>query len=322
MSDLSGYAYLRFPFGVQTGDQWRCLCPKCDNDKQKFFIHTDDGRSNCFHCGFRTSSWVGLIAQCEGLNGRAEIGKWIKEHESQLQAPHKFNKGVACRMPMRLDLPPHCVPVETYDPFYEYLRDREVTHDQIQQYRIHKCQEGKYQFRLIIPIMEGERLMYFFDRTVDPTETAKTLGIGSKKAYWPVEKSEVIFNLDSAAEHTAAGNPLRIAEGVFDALSLGPGAIALLGKSCSEAQMAKILNLNPPGVEVCLDADAAPQAIKLASRLANWGLTTYVRHFYNGDPNEYLINKWPLPRADAFSKQWAKQYLHDEINSREVVSFL
>ena len=324
MSDLSGYVYLRFPYGTQVGDQWRCLCPSCQNEKQKFFINTDDGRSNCFHCDFHSSSWVGLIAGTEGLTGKQEIGKWIRDHESELKSPHRYASTHTSRMPMRLNLPAYCVPIEPHDPFYDYLLDRGISPELITEYQMHKCIEGKYQFRIIIPILENEKLVFFFDRTVDPGEQAKTLGIGSKEAYWPIDKSEVLFNLDVATKQVTQGQPLMIAEGIFDALSLGYNCIALLGKSCSEMQMKKILDTGAERVEVCLDDDAIGHATRLAKRLQAWGLEVFIRRFTKGDPNDYHVNNWDLPEPDLWTTWRGIQYSigNHIVKQREAVSFL
>ena len=299
MTDLSGYLSMRFPDGVQVNDEWRTQCPNCMNEKERFFIDAINGKSYCHHCGARSGSWVGLIAMVEGLYGKGQIGQWIRAHETDLKSTYRNPHNKTSRIPMVLSLPPECIPIEPGDPFCDYLNKRGITWRTVKQYHMHKCVSGKYKFRIIIPVFENDRLVYFFDRTVDPTEKAKTLGIGTQDTYWPIEKSRVVFNLDAVRGRT----DILIAEGILSALSLGENkTIALLGKTCSQHQLKKILDTGVTSITLCLDPDAIKQTADLASRLAAWGIRVSVCNFeYGYDPNDYLVHRLPIPNPEPWN---------------------
>ena len=307
MSDLSGYIQMRFFDGRQVDDEWKTQCPWCHNEKNRAFINTVTGSANCKHCDWKASGWVSLIAVTEGLKTRNEIAAWIKEHEDELRGIRTAVNDLGytpARRYMNLYIPSACKPVENNDAYAAYIRSRGFTevNDLIQEYNIHKCEEGKYINRIVFPLYEGPQLMYFFDRTIDPLNTRKTLGVGTHDAYWPVDKSEVIFNIDTARKQT--GKKLAIAEGIFSALAVEEmtltTCVALLGKACSEQQLQKIVEIKPCEVELCLDPDALKKTYELALRLQSFRVPVSVRYFSKGDPNDYLLNDWGCPRAERF----------------------
>ena len=298
MSDLSGYIYLRFPEGRQNGDQWRVNCPMCHHEKDKAFINMNDGRSICFHCGWKVGSWVGLIASCEGLDGRGEIARWISEHRQDLAAPYNSSlKYRHAKVPMQAQLPWDAEPIEQDDAFCAYLERRGLSYIHAMLFDMRRCTDGRYRNRIVVPIREEGELAYFFDRSIDPSVERKTLGVGTHDAYWPVKKSTIVFNLDLAHQYVEnGGKRVVIAEGIFSALSMGTeNVVATLGKGVSHAQIHKIVHIGAPELEVCFDPDAAEEAVRLAETLYGYGFRVFIRHLTLGDPNDYLMNGWALP---------------------------
>jgi len=79
-------------------------------------------------------------------------------------------------------------------------------------------------------------------------------------------KSLVLYGLDQMPP--AKSGPIIVCEGPTDVWRAGPGAVALLGKSISDAQC-KLIRSEHPGrdVVVMLDPEASKEALKVADRL-------------------------------------------------------
>lgn len=312
MGDLSGYLHLRFPNGRQTGEQWRVNCPVCHHDNDKAFIHMDDGKAICFHCGWKVAGWVGLIATCEGLSGRAEIARWISEHRQDLAAPYQSSlRYRPAKTQMAAQLPWDADPIEQDDAFCAYLERRGLSYIHAMLFDMRRCTESRYRNRIVVPIVENGELIYFFDRSIDPSAERKTLGVGTHDAYWPVKKSTVLFNMDYARNFVDnGGRRVVIAEGIFSALSMGTeNVVATLGKTVSDAQIHKIVHIGAVEVDICFDPDAREATIRLAEALSAYGIQVFIRDFTLGDPNDYLVNRWPMPEPFEYTLSYRLQHM-------------
>lgn len=300
MKDLSGYIYLRFPDGRQTGDQWRINCPSCNHENNKAFINMNDGRSYCFHCNWKAGGWIGLIASVEDLRTRDEISAWIKAHRDEIAEPYKTSASYRyAKTPMVMRLPYFSEPIDPDDEFCAYLESRGFSWFHAVKYDMRKCTDGQYKNRLIIPVYENGELIYFFDRSIDARtgKDRKTVGVGSKESYWPVKKSTVLFGIDEARKHVGTGvRKIAIAEGIFSAMSIsGFSPICTFGKHVSDAQIRKIVSIGADEIDVCFDPDAWDSTLRVAEALHCYGMDVYVRRYTDGDPNDYLRNGWKEP---------------------------
>jgi hypothetical protein len=78
-------------------------------------------------------------------------------------------------------------------------------------------------------------------------------------------KSRLLYNLQNAIK---ADGPLVIVEGIFDAWAVGSNAVALFGKTLSDAQRQLIVrHARGRSVVVWLDSDAQDDAVKLAGQV-------------------------------------------------------
>jgi hypothetical protein len=104
-----------------------------------------------------------------------------------------------------------------------------------------------------------------------------------------MRKSKLLYGLRQAR---ASDGPVVICEGVADVWRIGPGAVALLGKSISQEQHRQLLRyfLGRPMV-VLLDRDAIAEAIDLARALRT------SRVHFAGD-NRVVIGHLPPGRKD------------------------
>lgn len=142
-----------------------------------------------------------------------------------------------------------------YKRAYNYLKERNVTDEMIERFRIGFAYEGKYANRIIIPSynIEGE-LNYFVARSY---ETRPYRKYDNPEA----EKQTIIFN-----ECLIDWNePIHIVEGPFDSIFL-PNAIPMLGKVMSDF-LFDILYEKAKKIIVVLDGDAWSDSEKLFYKL-------------------------------------------------------
>jgi hypothetical protein len=137
--------------------------------------------------------------------------------------------------------------------------------------------------RIIVPVTQGRRLVGWQGRLVRNQDKGCPKYFTSPR----LEKAKALFNLDRAL----LGNVAVLVEGVFDAFRVGPPALAMFGKSISQAQMAilKIVFSQTGGCIVLLDPDAHEDSYKLAMKLHEAEI------FPRGVVPAYMPNPGPDP---------------------------
>ena len=95
---------------------------------------------------------------------------------------------------------------------------------------------------------------------------------------------------------------ITICEGVFSAIHAGADAIALAGKTGTDAQLRRIVKAGKARITIMLDADARLDAINMAGRLIDLGFPGDMRIYQlvSGDPADSLDGK--LARYDWSSR--------------------
>lgn len=121
-------------------------------------------------------------------------------------------------------------------------------------YFIRYAEEGRYRGRVLIPIVEDPEIVYFVARDF--------LGRDKKYKYLNPRPEEirkkagqVLFNFDRARRHS----PVVLVEGVFDAISVGSTAMAMLGKTLSAGQRTKLVDANVKHLLIIGDRDVSIQ---------------------------------------------------------------
>ena len=112
--------------------------------------------------------------------------------------------------------------------------------------------------RVIFPIRDARgRCIAFGGRALDPNDDAKYINSPETDLY---DKSRTLYNLGPAREAAGKGQPLIVAEGYMDVISLVAGgfeaAVAPLGTAVTEAQLAQLWRVADEPV-IALDGDAA-----------------------------------------------------------------
>lgn len=206
---------------------------------------------------------------------------------------------------------------------FEYLINRGLTVEQIVSYGFGFCKAGQYRDRVIIPCYEDSSPIYFVNRLclfnggpLTKEKETELLSHGVRKTINPpsnfnsLGKSEVLYNIDEARKY----DTIIVTEGVFDAINVGPNAVAILGSMVSQTQVTKILKAKPKKVIMMLDPDAVDKAI-LSCRKFEGLVPVYLSMVEAKDPGEatraqideairdaLLFNSFQLELMAKFSK--------------------
>jgi hypothetical protein len=330
-SQLFGYLnriYQAEEASSNDSDQIRLNCPYCPSKAGK----VDSSHKLYMHLGYQKFF-------CQRCNETGTIRKFLKDHmqdqyedfENYLEAAdnhyssHKaFYRDILSGMyrdkstwkPKFVKLPKEYKPITPDDRTREnqmalqYLLGRGLTMDKIYLYQMGYCATGYYKGRIIIPITEYGKIVYFTNRLymwgdflltpelemqLKGQKYEKTLNMSKsdKKGNEYIGKSDVVFNLDLARGFDTA----FIVEGAFDVFNMGINSLGILGSYLSRVQKEKILQAGFKSVFVMLDPDAWAKAQKAAEGLSS-GTKVFLIKLDEKDPGEltheekvYYINK-------------------------------
>lgn len=219
-------------------------CPYCDDTKSHLGVHIGRGIFHCFKCN-SSGRIEDIESKIDDFENR--VKRFLGEPDS------KENEAT----PWLLSLPPFSrrILVESGLP-YRYLRNRMVTKEEIQYYNMYYCNQGIFQDRIIVPIYDNQKLVYFVGRAYT-NRVPKYLNA-------PVPKDEIIFKTFGGKVQTAVIN-----EGIFDSIRVGKyfHSISLLGKVATERQIQSVVESTDNAL-IMLDNDAYTEAFKLYQQLS------------------------------------------------------
>ena len=280
---------------IGSGDERRCLCPFHDDTKPSMTVNLEKGVFCCHaaSCGEEGNllEFVALMEGCElrqaamrigdicsidlapprRQNGRARYGNAAsvkaksraksKKRKKPTKAKTKATEPVGddwINKPLTFQL--------NLDPDHEYGASRSLSSSVIEQFEMGYCVRGSMQGRWCVPIHneDGEIVAYVgryaADEVPDDAEKYKL-----PKGF---HKDLALFNLHRIDASTIS---VCIVEGVFDAIrlhDLGMPAVALLGSSISNEQVALLLAHGFKEAVILLDSNALKAERKLVHRVS------------------------------------------------------
>ena len=289
---------------ASTKGEIHICCPVCKENRYRLYINVENGLVYCHNCQFK-GSIVKLIQYVEGVS-KEKAESLLKEIAENIVLPYKIEESVLGKLIYSLyNISPQkrAIPLpEEFQKFSQnfseknftakkalkYLQQRGITKKQILNCGMGICTEGEYKNRVIIPIFLEGNLQFWVARAISDNTKLKEKSPSAQE--YQYSKSEVIFNLDTAAKKY---NSIVISEGIFDALSWGDIGVALLGKSLYDSQFNLILkykDLLTQGIYIALDADAVDSATLIAEKLKSFFKVMMINipKEYD-DPNKYLL---------------------------------
>jgi hypothetical protein len=307
--DSAAVAYLDQRQGAHDGrwPEFQWACPFCvdlvgdESRKRKLRVNVAKQVANCFRCGFN-----GTLADVfRGLNP----GGKLLAHEIEIleRAPEARDIRLSLAQEVLLKfygrdrrkvdellpvpLPPEYLPLDPNDPLtlfgYNYLTlppaqgGRQVDSAFIPLMQIGFCVTGRYQFRLVFPVVQGGQVVYFTTRYCGD-HPVKSLN--PKDERFRHTKGTCLLNYDVCFGEPVVG----VVEGPLSAIGLHP-AVCLLGKTVSPTQLGLLETLAANGTEefvLGMDPDAGPEEYETYRELTGRLPKVSYLPLRDGDPDD------------------------------------
>jgi hypothetical protein len=242
-------------------------CSSVPQGKVRLWVNPARDEFNCWHCGFRGRS-LGPLMVRNSPEQREYLGDFVPGSTKAPPAP-----------PVN-SLPPGFMPLDGRDhvaeaPYKAYLRSRGVPEASWRLYRMGYSMDRQFRDRVIIPS---------FDRHGSPNFwSARAIHKVDHQFRYvlPAGSKDVVSN-----EHLIDWTKtVYLVEGAFDEVALGPQAIALYGTVLLPKLAVRLVEMRPPMVHVCLDADAYDLAYYLLARLVRYDLPCSLVDLTDKDPS-------------------------------------
>lgn len=261
-------------------------CPLCHHYKPKLEIDLISGRWHCWKCDEKGRTPYSLLKRLSvdkdiliAVRGKySSRGDYTKPQTPSAQIPS-------------LTLPKEFASLSSpgSGSFFEksarrYLKQREVTQEDILRYNIGYCASGQHEEKIIIPDYSSDgKLEFFVGRSYNPNSTYKFSAPS-------VSKNFIGFEM-----HISWKFPIVLCEGPFDAIAIRRNAIPLYGKTLSKKLKEKIIQEHPPKLYIALDPDALKDISKIVEYFVSNGIDTYLVELKDGDPSDIGYDRfWEL----------------------------
>lgn len=250
-------------------NQWVLTCPTCG--KRKLVVDLNRRAWHCWVCeqygpadprtGKRQvlQGAGGLIDLVQFLEGwdRKRAAEFVLA-QANIQPPNlgHIDGDLRASVAKELDglrvLPelscPECA--KHIDGTLPYMVQRGISVEDVRMFGLFYCDGGRYRGRLIFPVYESGRLVYFQGRAMwESKEPGFLKSLNPAREGGAGVSSEVLFNLDQARCHPR----VAITEGPIDAVHVGPDAVCTFGKKISATQIAKLLRAGVKAVDLIWD---------------------------------------------------------------------
>ena len=265
--DLEAYLQRFDPVSAQPGEVV-ITCPVCGKDK--LVVNLDKRAWHCWVCeDYRMSLYgrrkavagagglLDLIQLLEGCSREQALGIVadqsrhlpvdIRSVDTELQIDHD----VVVQEAPTIDPPVGWRPIDhaTYS-MLPYVQHRGITLEDVVAFGLGYCESGLYSGRLVFPVWEGGRSVYFQARAMwesaDP-RFRKTLNPANQSNV--ASASEVLMNLDVARRYRR----VALVEGPVDCVHVGPEAVATFGKKISMTQILKLRRAGVRAIDLMWD---------------------------------------------------------------------
>jgi len=258
-------------------EEYVIRCPFCGDSPSHnhFFINIKKRLFNCYFCG-ETGHLSFLLKKFgEGLVCDLDEGRQAKVREVADIKPTDFFKDF---QPIIGGLS------QSSCQAFRYLTERGINELEIQLYQIYYASAGRYKDRVIIPIIENEKVVCFSARTF----------LGAEPKYLFPHKDETIITTAEAIYGIHWAHEYQnvvLVEGAFDAMGINRKlgwefcGLSLLSKHMSQGQFMKLLKLPlSTSFYVMLDADAYSDGVRMVKKLHQYGREVKMCFLPQGDP--------------------------------------
>ncbi len=220
---------------------------------------------HCFRCGY-SSSIVRFIAETDNIpykDAKVYLDRVTRKFTQDLSSilNPEINPAILKKYSFRPSKLPMGYKVLnraslTHSLAWTYVKERSMSDDVIRDFAVGYCISGQYARRLIFPVLHEGRLVGFIARSVSQNSPMPYV--------FPPEfnKAQYLYNYDRAL----MSDTVVLVEGVFDVYAFPDNAVAIFGKTMSNAQC-KLISTSWNNAIILLDADASSNGYAIYKRL-------------------------------------------------------
>ena len=252
-------------------------CPNgCHPNKNKLEVNINTYQYQCWICGGQNNGYNGgnllkLLSQSQSHISLINELKPLIKSGGTYEKPHIINI---------LELP------KEFKTFLNnkdiiakhaltYLKNRNITKQDILKYNIGYCDSGQYAKMIVIPSYDADgKLNYYTARSFEKDPYTKYRNPETSRDIIPFE---LFINWDL---------PIILCEGPFDAMAIKRNAVPLFGKNIQSSLMKKLVESKVQKIYIALDNDAVKQALKFCEQLLDVGKEIYLVELQGKDPSE------------------------------------
>ena len=259
-------------------------CPECKHHKLKLEINLEEHSPHfqsyqCWVCGFKGKKLTTLFKKIGADSDKVnELRLLVKSASKETKITVETKKAILPDEFISLINPPASI---TSKHALHYLKNRNITREDIIKYNIGYCEFGRYANMIIIPSYNSEgNLNYFTARNFDKNASVK---------YRNPDVTRDIIGLELFINWNT---PITLCEGMFDAIAIKRNVIPLLGKTLQPSLMKKLINSSVNKIYIALDKDAIKQALNFCEQLMNEGKEVYLVDLNEKDPSDMGFEKF------------------------------
>lgn len=290
-------------------EEWVLECPQCG--KRKLSVRIDRKTWHCWRCEQYRVTPDGQRKAVTGAGGLLDLIQLLERCDRDRARDLVLSQSIfsyrdigllpteeiareiktATRQSMEIPPPPGAAPITGILP---YMVERHITLEDVARLGLFTCTWGPFANRLVFPVWESGRFVYFQARAMWPLAPGEIKALNPLLTEGAAVSSELLMNLDVARCYPR----VAITEGPMDCLRAGPSAVCTFGKKISAAQIGKLLQAGVRAVDLMWDADAWADMLQVAPLLGRLFDTRLVR-LHSGDPAEHTREQLDWYRAMA-----------------------
>jgi len=279
----------------KNGGNYSFKCPNfCHPIKNKLEVNITTGQYSCWVCGSLKHGFKGT--KIENLFKSLKVEKKLRLELKNLTSKSSPNlySSLPDMVEYSLSLPKEFKNFKTPRDLimrhaFNYLKERNITQEDIDKHNIGYCEYGEYANRIIIPSYNslGE-LNYFTGRSF---MNNKFLPYLNPKISRDIIAFDLFINWDL---------PIILCEGFFDAIAIKRNAIPLLSNKIQDSLIKKIITSDVKQIYLALDKDALKHCLVHAEYFMKMGKEVYIVDINEKDPSKlgfrhftHIIQKTP-----------------------------
>lgn len=258
---VSDFMYSNLIMTSHSNMNFIARCPFCGDSKKSLkkrrfhlkYINNESIVFNCFNCG-ASGSFIDLYAHINGIDSKQAWRKLRGNSLDSLKQTLKKEKKVEQKKEVIYsefsEILKDCISLHDdidgilKKKYYDILEDFYIKRKISKNIDLYIAYRGQWKNRIIIPIYDGKKMIYFQGRAINNEILPKYKNPVS-------EKSNIIYNKNNFKKDKY----IVITEGILDALSIENQSTVCLGASISDDFLKLIFSYTKKGVIIALDND-------------------------------------------------------------------